>query len=165
MTWITQLPNGLPLLPTDRVVSWDAPRSSFVDTLDQTSDWELQGDRYGHAIWHNIEIIPNVSVGILGLLQGAELRLKEIQCAFGDRDSTTDRKRQYRVWKELVEDSLGEGEVDLRFADSGAELSPTIRWNHKGIEIALEDYFTKDGCHCGIRIRKTQSEQAAPRNR
>jgi hypothetical protein len=58
------------------------------------------------------------------------------------------------MWKELVETELGKGKVDARYADSGAELSPTIRWLHEGVEIALEDYFTKDGNLCGLRIKQ-----------
>jgi hypothetical protein len=154
MNWIAQLPQGIPLPPSDRVISWDAPRSSFEDSVHHTSDWEAQGDRYGHAIWREIQIYPEATVGILGYLQGSDLRLKEIQCAFGDRDSDTDRRRQYQMWKELVETELGKGKVDARYADSGAELSPTIRWLHEGVEIALEDYFTKDGNLCGLRIKQ-----------
>lgn len=154
MTWITQLPEGLPLPPKDRVIPWDAPRSSFEDTTDHTSDWEAQGDRYGQAIWRDVQVFPVATVGILGYLRGSELQLKEIQCAFGDRDSDVDRNRQYRMWKELVEGDLGKGEIDDRYANSGAELSPTIRWTHKGVEIALEDFFTKDGNLCGLRIKQ-----------
>lgn len=153
MTWITRLPQGLILPPTERVIPWGAPRASFEDTLFQTSDWEAQGDRYGHAIWREIPVIPEENVGILGYLRGADLRLMELQCAFGDRDSQVDRKRQYQTWKALVEADLGEGEIDDRYAASGAELSPTIRWVHEGVEISLEDYFTKDGSLCGLRIK------------